>query len=193
MKANNGSGNNESRDIWKTPRVLFRMLDRQYDFNFDCCARFEDTKCEDYTDEFEDKSMYDLEENMCWMNPPFSKADIMFKQFFKVVSRGIAIYRCDNFETKIWQEIILPNADWIFIPNKRVKYEGMNGKGSRFPSALIGFNVEEPKDLKGRLLKTGGLSPSVEGNLIMINQNSNRADLNSRGKSKISSPSLSVD
>lgn len=54
MKANNGSGNNESRDIWKTPKVFFRILNRQYDFTFDCCARFEDTKCDDYSDEFED-------------------------------------------------------------------------------------------------------------------------------------------
>ena len=77
----------------------------------------------------------------------------MFKHFFKEVEKGVAIYRCDNMETKLWQEIILPNATWIFIPNGRISYEGMEGSGSRFPSALIGFNVEPPKGLKGITLK----------------------------------------
>ena len=52
-------------------------------------------------------------------------------------------------KTKIWQEVILNKADWVFIPNKRIAYEGMEGKGSRFPSALIGIGVEPPKELNG--------------------------------------------
>ena len=52
-------------------------------------------------------------------------------------------------ETKIWQEIILKKASWVFIPKGRVPYEGMEGNGSRFPSALIGFNIEKPKPLPG--------------------------------------------
>lgn len=86
------------------------------------------------------------------MNPPFSKAQEMFEQFFKVVSKGVAIYRCDNMETKVWQEVILKNAGWIFIPNTRIRYTGMEGNGSRFPSALIGLNVEPPKDIEGTTL-----------------------------------------
>ena len=37
----------------------------------------------------------------------------------------------------------------MFIPNKRVCYEGMKGSGSRFPSALIGYNLSKLKGLKG--------------------------------------------
>ena len=85
-------------------------------------------------------------------NPPFSKATEMFEHFFKVVY-GVAIYRRDNFETKIWQQLIFPNASWIFIPNKRIVYEGMQGNGSRFPSALIGFNVPKPIGLQGIILE----------------------------------------
>jgi len=77
----------------------------------------------------------------------------MFTHFFKMVDNGVAIYRCDNMETKVWQDIILPYATWIFIPNKRIAYEGMEGNGSRFPSALIGLNVAKPKELKGILLR----------------------------------------
>lgn len=167
MKANNGSGNNESRDEWQTPQWLFDILDNQYNFVFDCCASIANRKKHFYSYNFE-KSKY-IGIKMAWMNPPFSKASEMFKHFFKTVRKGVAIYRADNFETKIWQEVIFPNASWIFIPNKRIAYEGMAGKGSRFPSALIGFNVEPPKELGGITLKP---SQKSEGNIISVKRDS---------------------
>ena len=62
------------------------------------------------------------------------------------------IFFVDNMETKIWQDIILKSATWILIPKGRIAYEGMKGNGSRFPSALIGFNVKIPKYVKGTIL-----------------------------------------
>lgn len=151
MKGNDGSGNNIERDEWQTPQWLFDLLDTQYRFNFDCCATEENSKCFFHPLDFLDYKKNS--EDMCWMNPPFSKATEMFKHFFKVVGKGVAIYRCDNIETKIWQEVIFPNASWVLIPNKRIAYEGMDGKGSRFPSALIGFNVPTPNFVEGTILK----------------------------------------
>ena len=145
-KANNGTGNNEERDEWQTPKELFNELDKDYKFAFDCCANDKNSKCISYSDDFE---KWDDILRVCWMNPPFTKANEMFKHFFKVVKEGVAIYRCDNFETKIWQETIFPKASWVFIPNKRIAYEGMNGNGSRFPSALIGFNVKPIENIEG--------------------------------------------
>ncbi len=150
MKGNNGKGNNPSRDGWETPQWLFDKLNNQYGFEFDCCANKRNNKCLIYCNDFHKaRTKITL---VSWMNPPFSKASIMFKQFFKFVKRGVAIYRCDNMETKIWQEKIFPNASWVFIPNKRIAYEGQDGKGARFPSALIGLNVDPPKELEGTLL-----------------------------------------
>ena len=147
MKANNGSGNNKLRDEWETPKWLFKILNNQYKFELDCCAKNYNTKCRDYHDNF--LVFINPMKVKGWMNPPFSKAVEMFKHFFKIMEKGVAIYRCDNMETKIWQEIIFPNASWIFIPNKRISYEGMEGKGSRFPSALIGLNVPKINNIKG--------------------------------------------
>ena len=150
---NDGTGNIKERDTWQTPDKLFNELNNQYKFSFDCCASIENTKCFKYSSSFEviTKSVTGLK--TCWMNPPFSMAYIMFDHFFKPVFRGVCIYRCDNMETKIWQDIILKNATWIFIPKGRISYEGMKGKGSRFPSALIGFNVEKPNlNMEGFLL-----------------------------------------
>ena len=149
MKANNGSGNIPERDEWETPKELFIYLNRQYKFRFDCCATFNNKKCEVYSNCFETVKKYNIDIFISWMNPPFSKAKEMFKHFFKVVDHGVAIYRCDNLETKIWQDIILPSADWIFIPKGRVVYEGMMGSGSRFPSALIGIGVYPPLNIDG--------------------------------------------
>ena len=148
-KATNGKGNIPSRDEWQTPKWLFSKLNEQYNFEFDCYANEYNTLCVHHAIDFLKKNYLPF---TCWMNPPFSKANIMFKHFFKSISKGVAIYRCDNFETKIWQEEIFPNATWVFIPNKRIAYEGMEGKGSRFPSALIGFKVDPPKELEGTLL-----------------------------------------
>ena len=147
MKANNGSGNNPDRDEWETPKELFSKLNKQYRFNYDCCATYKNNKCGSYTNDFERVDCFNL--SICWMNPPFSKARQMFEHFFKVVNSGVAIYRCDNFETKIWQEVIFLSCDCIFIPKGRVVYEGMEGNGSRFPSALIGIGIEPPKYLDG--------------------------------------------
>jgi len=139
------------RDEWETPKWLFDILNEQYKFTVDCCANVKNTKVRsDFTHEFENFKMIN---HILWMNPPFSKANAMFKHFFKMTKcRGIAIYRCDNLETKVWQDIIFPNASWIFIPNKRIAYEGLEGKGSRFPSALIGYKTPRPKLIKGSLL-----------------------------------------
>lgn len=157
MKANDGKGNIEARDEWETPQWLFDILHKQYNFNIDLCASNSNTKCNSFFDKnllFENQvNFFKSKLDRCWMNPPFSKALEMFKHFFKVIGKGVAIYRYDNFETKIWQEVIFPNASWVFIPNKRIAYEGMDGKGSRFPSALIGFNVSTPNFVEGTILK----------------------------------------
>lgn len=158
MKGNNGTGNIKERDDWLTPQWLFDKLDKQYKFKFDCCANRNNKKCEYWTGDFLGEYR-NLKNSACWMNPPFSKAMQMFEHFYSVVWKGVCIYRCDNMETKIWQDIILKYATWIFIPKGRISYEGKAGKGSRFPSALIGFNVPVPNGLDGATLflnKTNG-------------------------------------
>ncbi len=152
MKANNGKGNNPLRDGWETPKELFDKLEGQYGFSIDCCATKHNKKADIFISDFE-KTEDDLDGYVCWMNPPFSIAWKMFEHFFKVVIKGVAIYRCDNFETGLWQRVIFPNCSWVFIPDKRISYEGIDGDGARFPSALIGLNVDIPKGLKGTLLK----------------------------------------
>ena len=152
-KGNDGKGDNIERDLWQTEQGFWGKLNSQYNFQFDCCSSASNRKTENYSDNFRLVKTVDK----AWMNPPFSKAKEMFEHFFKVVKSGVAIYRIDNPETKIWQEVIFPNADWVFIPCGRVSYTpfGITIRGgmTRFPSALIGLNVENPKGLIGTILK----------------------------------------
>jgi len=140
------------RDNWETPQEMWDLLHKQYRFTFDCCATQGNTKCLFFASETFPFQNHTSIADVAWMNPPFSKAFEMFKHFFKVVKKGGAIYRCDNMETKVWQDIILPNCSWILIPKGRISYTGFDGGGSRFPSALIGYNVDPPKFVDGMIL-----------------------------------------
>lgn len=150
MKGNNGTGNNVTRDDWRTPPVLFELLNKQYKFNFDCCANESNTLCPSYSENFIKVSQNTIDpDSIAWMNPPFSKAEEMFKHFFSLVHNGVAIYRCDNPESKLYQDIIFPGADWVQYIRGRVAYEGFDGKSPRFPSALIGVRVKPPVYVDG--------------------------------------------
>jgi len=154
-KGNDGKGNIPKRDLWETKKELFNILNNQFNFKFDCCANYNNRKCLEFSNNFENMSFV---EEVSWMNPPFSNALKMFEHFFKVIKKGVAIYRCDNMETKVWQEVILKKASWIFIPKGRVSYKTFEvgnmrkGLGTRFPSALIGLNVEPIKNIDGTML-----------------------------------------
>lgn len=156
-KGNDGTGDTPERDLWQTKQEFWDLLNKQYGFNFDCCASKENSKCEEYSSNFEEQSFNYLIDKVCWMNPPFSKTFDMFKHFFTVVSNGVAIFRCDNMETKVWQDIILKEADWILIPKGRISYTpfdiSIRGGSTRFPSALIGIGVDIPKNIEGYTLK----------------------------------------
>ena len=154
-KGNDGTGNTTERDLWQTEQSFWESLDQLYDFKFDCCANYINSKTPIFSDDFESIGII---ESVAWMNPPFTKAKRMFEHFFKVVKSGVAIYRIDNPETKVWQDIIFPNASWVFIPSGRVSYTPFDitirGGMTRFPSALIGLNVPYPIGIKGVTLKT---------------------------------------
>jgi hypothetical protein len=154
MKANNGTGNIAERDDWETPNFIMDAINLH--FERDLCATEKNTKCQKYCIDFLKFRKEDLKYEVCWMNPPFSKAYEMFTHFFNVVNFGVAIYRCDNMETKVWQNVILQHADWVFIPKGRITYSYnpnlRDGKGCRFPSALIGIGLKPNIKMRGTFL-----------------------------------------
>jgi len=154
MNGYDGTGNIESRDVWQTNQELWIKLNKQYKFTFDCCADETNNKTKHFTTNFESIGFLPCE--TLWMNPPFTKAYKMFEHYFKVCVKGVAIYRCDNLETKVWQNIIFKFADWIMIFKGRINYDKFDNtiktNVSRFPSALIGIGVKPPENIKGTIL-----------------------------------------
>jgi site-specific DNA-methyltransferase (adenine-specific) len=141
-----------NNDEWQTPLVLFHHLDEQYHFGFDCCASEENHKCHAWTNDFFSLILTEYKTVPWFMNPPFSKAKDCFTEYVAQGAHGVCIYRSDNLETKVWQEVILPNCAWVFFPKGRIQYEGYEGSTCMFPSALIGFGVPPPTGIEGHLL-----------------------------------------
>lgn len=132
-------------DEWETPPELFHKLNAVYSFKIDLAASNLNRKCETFYSK-EDSS---LEKDwsklpVSWLNPPFSMA----KKFFNKAATHknlVCIYKSANLETRLWQEIIIPNASWICFLKGRTNYinsKGVKSNGVTFGSALIGYGVK---------------------------------------------------
>jgi phage N-6-adenine-methyltransferase len=141
----------KAKDDWRTPKWLWEILNAQYQFGVDCAATVGNTLCEEFIVEGQTMMPY-AEDKTVWVNPPFSNPWMMQNYWVKRLKK-VGIYRCDNLESRVWQQVILPNVDWVFIFSHRVNYEGHDGKGSMFGSALFGAGVLPPQGLKGTLLR----------------------------------------
>lgn len=153
---------NKARDSWRTPAWLYDALNSQYRFVGDLAACDRSAKCFDFYSEqrsFLKASRKDFAPGIYFMNPPFSKALDFFNHVANLNIPAVCIYRADNMETKVWQEVIFPNACFIHIPSKRVQYDappGVEGSTSvMFPSAIICFGVTPPTNVEGHYLEVG--------------------------------------
>lgn len=145
-------------DDWETPAVIYDALNQQYNFTTDLAANAKNAKTAKF---YSVERSFLVEENMLatviddisWINPPFSLAEEFFAQVAKASRQGariIGIFKSSNMETGTWQKYILPTANWILQPARRVNYVGA-GKSAPFPSAIIGWNLDAPKYLSGTM------------------------------------------
>ena len=134
---------------------LFNHLNEQYNFKFDCCGTKENTRCLRYPRSGKFTDINELNE-IAWMNPSQEKPDFMFEHFFKIIKGGIAIYRCDNMNSNIWQDIIIPKGHWVFILNEKQNNDNFIISELKFPTAIIGIGVNLPEGLNGRVLGLSG-------------------------------------
>lgn len=137
-------------DEWGTPKGLFKYLDDRYNFTHDLAASPQNKKCKSYSSDSL-LSAWWVSGNMFWLNPPFSKAKQFYEKAAKEQPKLVSIYKSANLETELWQDIILPNCNWVCFIKGRVNYEDEDGivvPNVPFGSALIGYNVEcKVKDL----------------------------------------------
>lgn len=143
-----------SSDNWMTPRDFWLHLHSQYGFDIDLCSVEKDAKTERFVSnlaEFKPDKYF----GCAWINPPFSKARKLIPIALGFDFPVVGIYRCDNQETEVWQNVIFQKADWVFYLRGRVRYEDPFGtrQSPMFPSALWGKGVPPPTGLEGVCLK----------------------------------------
>lgn len=126
---------------WETPQELFDTLNNVFNFEVDVCAVPETAKCSYfYTPEIDGLSQ--TWDNTCWMNPPYGREQIKWieKAYRESLKTGTTVVCLipARPDTKVWQNIIFPNASNICFLKGRLKF-GNSKDSAPFPSALIVF------------------------------------------------------
>jgi phage N-6-adenine-methyltransferase len=159
----------KQEDCWRTPPAIINAVREHMGIGVDCAAD-SDNKVDDRF--FSEQNSF-LQASYAylrmvtkdwpaWCNPPFSKAEEFFNHIAKSGMRCVAIYKATNMQSKVWQEIILPNATNVFVLKGRTAFIEPNSKkpmpNPPFNSAIITFNCEYtvPREvLEGNLLRGG--------------------------------------
>jgi phage N-6-adenine-methyltransferase len=116
-------------DSWATPQSLYQQLDKEFHFDFDPCPLNE---CEITPDK--DGLLIEWGKSN-FINPPYSRK---LKELFvaravdfKTKGRLCVMLLPVSTSTKLFHDVILPNADDIRFLRGRVKFEGINTFGER--------------------------------------------------------------
>lgn len=120
----NGKVRNNSGDDWKTPDDFYRKLDNEYHFIFDPCP---------YQADFDGLSMDWPEGGAIFINPPYSRP-LKEKFVLKALEESRKGKTCVlllpvSTSTKLFHDVILPNAAKIDFVRGRLKFEQKNENG----------------------------------------------------------------
>lgn len=138
------------KDDWETPDAFFNQYNARFHFVLDAAANHTNHKCENWFGPggvcndalVSDWSLW-LEKGNIWMNPPYSKG-----QQPKFVAKAVKeALQSTNYvvcllpsrtDTKLFHEVIVPNAEEIAFIKGRLKFKGA-AQGAPFPSLVAVF------------------------------------------------------
>jgi len=66
----------QAKEEWATPQAFFDELDKEFEFTLDVCAAAWNHKCYVYFDKSDDGLSMDWRNEVCWMNPPYTRGII---------------------------------------------------------------------------------------------------------------------
>lgn len=125
--------NLDNHNDWKTPDYVYNKLNEEFRFDFDPCPLFNDI-------EKWDGLRNDWEGDCVFVNPPYQR---ILKEAFiaKAVQQSrqgktVVMLLPVSTSTKVFHELILPNAHEIRFVSKRIKFEGVNTKGELVDSSV---------------------------------------------------------
>ena len=121
--------NLEHKDEWKTPQLFYDKLNKEFDFDFDPCPLF-------YGEIAPDKDGLIIpwgERN--YINPPYSqklKNGFILRAVEEMKKGKLCVMLLPvSTSTKIFHDVILPNATEIRFVKKRISFEGINTYGEK--------------------------------------------------------------
>jgi len=127
---------------WGTPQEFFDKLNKEFNFDLDFCANYQNWKCDDfYTPDIDALKQFPKGRRI-FCNPPYGKDIKRFvKKCYELSKDNFVVMLVPaRTDTVYWHEYIFPHADVRFIKG-RLKFEGeQKGSGSApFPSAIVIF------------------------------------------------------
>ena len=129
------------KHTWETPQDFFDKLNAVYDFTLDACAEDETAKVSNYFT-VEDDALNQDWKGIVWCNPPYGKEQVEFiKKALnesKKHNSTVVLLIPARPDTKVWQDIIFPNASKICFVRGRLKF-GNASENAPFPCALVVF------------------------------------------------------
>ena len=129
------------KQTWETPQDFFDKLDSIYGFTLDACAEDKPAKVLNYFT-IEDDALTQDWKGVVWCNPPYGREQIKFinkaLNESKKHDSTVVLLIPARPDTKVWQDIIFPNASNICFVRGRLKFGGAE-YNAPFPCALVVF------------------------------------------------------
>ena len=145
------------KHTWETPKDIFEKLDNIFNFTLDSCAEDSTAKCTLYYTKEDDALQQDWK-GVVWCNPPYGREQVKFvnKALFESEKHKstVVLLIPARPDTKVWQDIIFPNASQICFIRGRLRF-GDAKESAPFPSAIIVFGKEVDLSMFGFCIKGG--------------------------------------
>lgn len=131
-----------NKHTWETPQDFFDKLNTLFNFTLDACAEDCTAKVDKYYTEADD-ALIQKWGGVVWCNPPYGREQGKFvrKALEEYVQNKstIVLLIPARPDTKLWQDIIFPNATQICFLRGRLRF-GNSKDSAPFPSALVVFS-----------------------------------------------------
>jgi site-specific DNA-methyltransferase (adenine-specific) len=139
-----------AKDEWATPQDLFDVLDAEFRFTVDVCARPANAKCERYWTPDDDGLTRDWTGEVCWMNPPYSVLENWVVKALDASRQGATVVCLVPSRTDVgWFWEYARHGEIRFLRGRLSFVDDLGNTGpAPFPSVVVVFGDDYPPDLR---------------------------------------------
>ena len=129
-------------DLWSTPQEFFNELDKEFNFDLDPCATFENAKCDKFYTIIENGLKQNWQGHTVFCNPPYGRAikDWVKKCYeeSKKPNTKVVMLIPARTDTSYFHDYIYHKARQIRFIRGRLKF-GNSSNSAPFPSMIVVF------------------------------------------------------